>query len=190
MLREVFSWGPEQEKAFNAIKTAILNNAVAGANPDLQFHSVVDASVSAVGGVLFQMEGVEAGTEATPKFRENERINMFLSFRLSDAETRYVNSERECLAIVKCLNEVKWLVIGSKLSDKFNKGDSTKAQINTWLDRLSEFDLKVAHRSSRDQHVGLADRLSRMPTRYLSSPIEEIPERMPVRTTIPIEADR
>lgn len=148
---------------------------------------------------MFQMEGVEAGTEATPKFRENERINMFLSFRLSDAETRYVNSERECLAIVKCLNEVKWLVIGSKfptiiysdnhaLSDKFNKGDSTKA-LNTWLDQLSEFDLKVAHRSSRDQHVGLADGLSRMPTRYLSPPIEEIPERMPVRTTIPIEVE-
>lgn len=146
------------------------------------------------------MEGVEAGTEATPKFRENERINMFLSFRLSDAETRYVNSERECLAIVKCLNEVKWLVIGSKfptiiysdnhaLSDKFNKGDSTKARINTWLDRLSEFDLKVAHRSSRDQHVGLADGLSRMPTRYLSPPIEEIPERAPVRTKIPIEVE-
>lgn len=33
--REVFIWGLKQEKAFNAIKTAILNNAVAGANPDL-----------------------------------------------------------------------------------------------------------------------------------------------------------
>lgn len=191
----------EQENAFNAIKNAILNNAVSGANPDLQFHLVLDASINAIGGVLFQMEGVEAGTEATPKFGENKRINMFLSFRLSDAETRYVNSERECLATVRCLNKVKWLVIGSRfptiiysdhyaLSEIFNKGDSTKARINTWLDRLSEFDLKVAHRSSRDQHVGLADGLSRMPTRYLSPPIEEeIPERMPVRVTTLIEVE-
>lgn len=145
------------------------------------------------------MEGVEAGTEATPKFRENERINMFLSFQLSDAETRYVNSERECLAIIRCLNEVKWLVIGSRcpvmiysdhraLSDIFSKGDSTKARIKTWLDRLSEFDLKVVHRSSRDQHIGLADGLNRMPTRYLSSLVEEaLPERMPIRATIPVE---
>ena len=91
------------------------------------------------------MERVEVGTEATPKFRKNERINIFFSFWLSDVETRYVNSEREYLAIVRCLNEIKWLVIGNKfptiiyadhhaLSDIFNKEDSTKARINTWLD--------------------------------------------------------
>ena len=39
---------------------------------------------------------------------------MFLSFRLSDAETRYSNPERECLAVVKCLAEVRWMVMGSK----------------------------------------------------------------------------
>lgn len=60
------------------------------------------------------MEGVEAGTEAIPKFRENKRTSMFLSFRLLDAETRYINLKRECLAIVGCLNKVKWLVIQSR----------------------------------------------------------------------------
>ena len=50
--------------------------------------------------------------------------------------------------------------------------------------------MKVAHRSSRDQHVGLADGLSRMPTRYLSPPIEEkIPERMPVKVTTLVEVE-
>ncbi len=145
------------------------------------------------------MEGVEAGTEATPKFRMDERINMFISFRLFDAKTRYVNLKRECLAIIRCLSEVNWLVIGSRflvliysdhraLSDIFSKGDSTKAQINTWLNRLSRFDLKVVHRSSRDQYIGLADGLSRMPIRYLSPPVkEELPERMPIRVTILVE---
>ena len=72
--------------------------------------------------------------------------------------------------------------------DIFSKGDSTKTRINTWLDQLSEFDLKVVYKLSRDQHIGLADRVSRMPTRYLSPPVEEeLPERMPIRATIPVE---
>ena len=36
------------------------------------------------------------------------------------------------------------------LSNIFNKRDSTKARIITWLDRLSKFDLKEAHRLSRN----------------------------------------
>lgn len=104
-------WGPEQDLAFCAIKDAILHNVVTGADPQLQFHLAVDAS--AIGGVLFQMPGVPPGEEATPKFLINERIIMFLSFQLSEAESRYVNLERVCLAIVRCLSEVKWLLIGS-----------------------------------------------------------------------------
>lgn len=50
------------------------------------------------------------------------------------------------------------------LSKIFGKVDTGKARINTRLDRLSEFNLQVAHALSRDQHIGLADGLSRMPT--------------------------
>lgn len=32
---------------------------------------------------------------------------MFFSFGPSDVETRYLNLEQECFAIVKCLNKVK-----------------------------------------------------------------------------------
>lgn len=74
------------------------------------------------------------------------------------------------------------------LLDIFSKGDSTKAWINIQLDQLSKFDLKVVHRLLRDQYIGLADGLSRMPTRYLSPPVEEeLSERIPIRATIPIE---
>ena len=61
-----------------------------------------------------ELDGTKAGTVATPKFLPNERIIMFLSFRLQDAETRYSNSERECFAIVKSLAEIRWLVMRSK----------------------------------------------------------------------------
>lgn len=78
--RDQFLWGPEQDLAFCAIKDAILHNLVTGADPKLQFHLAVDASLCAIGGVLFQMPGVSTGEEATPKFRMNERIILFLSF--------------------------------------------------------------------------------------------------------------
>lgn len=174
--KDTFDWGAEQQISFDTIKQAISSNAMSGTDPTLQYHLVVDASKTAIGGVLFQMKDVPAGTEASPKFLENERINMFLSFRLADAETRYSNSERECLAVVRCLAEIKWLIIGSKYSTMvysdhsalqamFEKGESEKARINGWLDCLGEFDLHLVHRPSKDQHIGLADGLSRMPTR-------------------------
>ncbi len=56
---------------------------------------------------------MKPSTEAATKFAENERILMFLSYRLTDAETRYGNSDRGCLALVRCLTEIKWLVINS-----------------------------------------------------------------------------
>lgn len=95
--KKEFTWGPAQEASFNAIKEAIANNAIAGSDPETQFHLAVDASHRAIGGVLFHLHSTPAGTEATTKFGDRERITLFLSYRLADAETRYGNSERECL---------------------------------------------------------------------------------------------
>ena len=39
---------------------------------------------------------------------------MFLSFKLEEAETRYSTTEREALAVVRCLAEVKSYVMGHK----------------------------------------------------------------------------
>ncbi len=99
------------------------------------------------------MKGVKPGTEAAILFAENEQILMFLSYRLIDAETRYKNFERERLAMVRCLTEIKWLVVNSPykiliysdhlaLQDIFIKSDSKKANINAWLDQFSEFKIK------------------------------------------------
>ena len=183
-----FDWGKPQLDAFNKVKEAISTNAMAGADPESQFHLVADASVSGLGGCLFQLHGTKPGTEATPKFLPNERIVLFMSYRLLDAETRYSNFERECYAIVRCLAEVRWLVIGSKypvmvytdheaLKSLFNTGKTDSGRLATWMDRLGEYDLKLFHRPSRDQHIGIADGLSRMPTRYQSNSRKEDRER-------------
>jgi len=72
------------------------------------------------------------GTKVNPKFLPNERINIFLSFRLTDVESRYVNSEREYLAIVRCLVEVRWLVIRSKfLIIVYSNYEALKLVMNT-----------------------------------------------------------
>lgn len=187
--KHTFDWGEEQQISFEAIKNVITTNAMSGTEPNLQYHLAVDASKNAIGGVLFQVKNVPAGTEAPLKFLDSQRIITFLSFRLTDAETRYTNSEKECLAVVCCLAEVKWLVIGSgfstmvysdrsALQDMFENGESEKARINGWLDRLEESDLHLVHRSSRDQHIGLSDRLSRMLTRLTSFSDVEDKERL------------
>ena len=115
-----------------------------------------------------ELKGVTPGTEATPKLLPNERIIMFLSFRITHAESRYVNSERECLAVVRYLAEVRWLVIGNKhpvliysdhdaLTSIMSKGQTEKGRISNWMDRLGEYDFKLVYRPSRDQHIGIRD---------------------------------
>ena len=162
---------------------------MSGSDPNLQYHLAVDASQEAVGGCLFQLHGAKPGTEATLRFQLNERIIMFLSFRLNNAETRYSNSEREYLAVVRCLAEVKWLVMDNKypvilysdheaLKPIFATGQTEKGRIATWIDRLGEYDYKLVHRPSRDQHIGIADGLSRMPTRLTSKSMHTEEGRM------------
>lgn len=183
-----FDWGKPQLDAFNRIKEAISTNAMAGADPDLQYHLSADASQSGLGSSLFQLHGTKPGTEAIPKFQPSERIILSMSYRLLDAETRYSNSERECYAIVRSLAEVRRLVVGSRypvmvytdheaLKSLFNTGKTENGTLAAWMDRLGEYDLKLFHRPSRDQHIGIADGLSRMPTRFLSDSRKEDRER-------------
>jgi len=174
-----FEWNREKEVAFQAIKQVIANNAMASPDPNGQYHLAVDASKSGIGGVLFQLEGVEAGTEAGSNsiHQVAERIIMFISFRLSDTETRYSNSEREALAVIRCLAEVRWMVMVSKhLVMVYTDHEALKTlltgldnnahgRIAKWQERLSEYDIKLLHRSAKVHFMGIADGLSRLPTR-------------------------
>ena len=86
---------------------------MSGADPKLQYHLSTDTSKYGIRGVLFQLHDTPTGMEAGPQHRANERIIMFISFRLADAETHYGTTDREALAVVRYLAEVHWLVIGS-----------------------------------------------------------------------------
>lgn len=149
--KELFTWGPKQEKLFEIMKNAICENAMTAADLTSQYHLAVDASQNAVGGVLFQLRDVPPETKATSKVLSSERIVMFISFCLGDAETRYGNSEKECLAVLKCLAETKWLTQESPypifvytdhkaLEDIYQKGDTNVAQIDKWIEELAQYD--------------------------------------------------
>ena len=185
--KEDFYWNRKKEIAFQAIKQTIANNAMASPDPTMQYHLAVDASKRGIGGVLFQLEGIPTDTEAVSSatFQAAERIIMFMSFRVSDAETRYSNSEGEALAVIRCLAEVRWMVVASPYQVMvYTDHEALKTlltgvdndahgRIAKWQERLGEYDIRLIHRSARTHFIGIADGLSRLPTRLLSSHFAE-----------------
>ena len=107
----------------------------------------------------------------------NIRIIIFISFSLEDRETRYLNLEKECLAIVRLLSKVKQIIQGSKfklqlytnhiaLKGILKKGTEVTSRIQGQRDRLGEYDFKVYYRPRKSTIMGVPDGLSRMPTLY------------------------
>jgi len=198
-----FNWNSEKETAFQAIKQAISNNAMALPDPSAQYHLALDASKRGIGGVLFQLAGLPSGTEAGTSSlnRSAERVLMFISFRLTDVETRYSNSEREALAVIRCLAEVRWMVMASKYPVIVYTDHSAlrtlltgldndaHGRIARWQERLGEYNLQLLHRSAKTHFMGMADGLSRLPTRLLQTPVAEDSEalRPLVGTIVPVK---
>ena len=98
---------------------------------------------------------------------------MFISFLLTDAETRYSNTERECLAIIRSLAEVQWLVVRSKSSvllytdhnallSILTKGSEGHGRVTAWQDQLGEYDYVVHHQPAKDPMMAIADGLSQL----------------------------
>ncbi|KAL3247644.1 hypothetical protein ABHI18_012339, partial [Aspergillus niger] len=167
-----FDWGPEQQRAFNKVKEHLARVTLSGGDPTTQYHLATDASNQGLGGVLFQIRGVPEGTRASRRTLRNEEPVMFMSFALTATETRYHTTEKETLAVLRCLEESRWLVKGSRFPTilytdhtalKSVLGDSNNAtgRIARWQYRLQEYDLEVIHVPGQTQVV--ADGLSRLP---------------------------
>ena len=166
-----FQWNPEADLSFRAVKAAILNNACYGGDPTRQYHLSCDASQYAYGDVLFQLVAEDPGTIlASPKLVDKVMLVQCISKKFLDAETRYHTTEREALAIVRCLEEVRWLV-----NENLHKiivytdheclrtalKNTDKGQIVGWQLPLSEYDLQIVHVKGKENV--LADGLSRLP---------------------------
>ena len=86
-----FLWSNNHENSFNSAKNLIASaTALRSCDPALPVTLQVDASEDAVGGVLLQ----------------NDRPVCFTSLRLNNTEKNYAQIEKECFAIVSCMD--KW----------------------------------------------------------------------------------
>ena len=173
-----FKWGVPQEEAFTAIKAAISENVVVRGDPGRRFYLSVCASKEGWGAVLFQLkeldeERLETVGKGFPKGKE--QVVQFISQKFADTETRYLELERECLAVLRALEEVRFLIIHVKnpvviytnaAIATIMKGDEVKGRVAVWQMRMSEFNLDVRHANPRDMMI--ANGLARMP--YMSAP--------------------
>ncbi|CAB0031416.1 unnamed protein product [Trichogramma brassicae] len=99
-----FVWGPEQEKAFEALKRC-LSEAPVLVRPDFskEFAIQTDASDYAVGAVL------------TQEYEDGEHPVYYVSRVLSRAEQqRYTTTEKECLAVIWAIEKFRPYVEGSR----------------------------------------------------------------------------
>ena len=98
---------------------------------------------------------------------------MFISFKLSNVEIRYITIEHEALVVVRCFTEIRWLIIKSPHPTKvyidhnalvitLESGTDSHKKITQWLDRLIKYDIKVYHRLSKSNLVYIIDKLLRL----------------------------
>ena len=147
-----WEWGERQDVSFEVLKRAVIERTVYGGCDWRQYHLAMDASKTGIGGVLFQLLDCEPGTRATAANHRNMHIIMFISLRLEGAETRYSTTEQEALAVLRCLEEVSWLVQGSlhqvlvytdhSALIHLLKHDDAHGKMARWQQKLSHFDIE------------------------------------------------
>jgi RNase H-like domain found in reverse transcriptase/Reverse transcriptase (RNA-dependent DNA polymerase) len=154
-------WGPEQQSAFNRLKTALTTTPVLG-YPDftLPFILETDASSYGLGAVLSQKQadGVKVIAFASRSLRVNEK-NM----------KNYSALKLELLALKWAMAEkFRGYLLGSKtlvLTDNnplsYIKSSKTGATEHRWIADLDVFDFEVKYRSGKSN--ANADALSRFP---------------------------
>ena len=164
-LNATFAWGPEQQKAFNEIKKALIE-ATALAQPDSEGEFVLDtdASAVAISGILHQWQG-------SPGERRLRPI-IYGSKKLTTTQAKYGAPKLEMFAayyfILKnhsylCPRKFTLRVDNQALS--WLKTYSTdQALIGRWIMTLDKYHFRVEHRP-RTQHRN-ADGLSNRTNDY------------------------
>lgn len=142
-----FMWGPEQTKAFAAVKSAIMSCTISQGYFDTKDTTLLytDASPHALGAVLVQ------------KNQQNEhRIVSFASKTLTKTERKYAQTQREALAVVWATEHFYYYLLGQKFTIRtdaqgiayiFNRnGDAPKRLMRRaegWAMRLDAFDFDI-----------------------------------------------
>ena len=96
-------WGPEEQKAFDALKTALITAPILSApDPNKSFIIKCDASKHGIGAVITQGTG------------QDERVIAYHSRKLIPAERNYPTHEQELLSLVEALRVWRHYLLGTK----------------------------------------------------------------------------
>ncbi|EPS59216.1 hypothetical protein M569_15593 [Genlisea aurea] len=175
-----FQWTSECQEAFDTLKQ-LLTDAPLLKVPDFNkpFTLITDASQVGLGGVLLQ----------------DDQPCAYESKKFSPAETHYTTTERELLGTVHCYQ--KWSVYLRHNPENVIETDHmpniyflSKPQLSSreirWMELLSTFPGKWRYKPGKGN---IADPLSRMPTFYQLSYLNQIPDQYkslypnPIRVT-------
>lgn len=151
-----FVWTDEADKALSALKI-LLTSAPILAMPDFskEFIMECDSSNTGVGGVLLQnIDGVE-------------RVIEYMSQRLSDTQIKYSVTEKECLAVVLCIEKWRSYIEGAKFTVVTDHASlrwlqnlkDPAGRLARWALRLQPYNFTLVHRKGVN-HV-VPDALSR-----------------------------
>ncbi|KAF2966539.1 hypothetical protein GQX73_g7005 [Xylaria multiplex] len=198
--KERIEWTPEHQAHFEYICDSIQERSCRGVLDDTQFHLATDASDTGTGGVLIQIPDTPPGTELEDKHLGMMNVIMYISHRLSDAETRYPVTEKEALAVLRALAETRWMILPSKypiiiytdheaLLVLLRAGKELKGRLARWVTQFSEYDVLIKHRPGKSKLIGIADGLSRLPSRWQNDVVHRDPETidyLPSTNTISI----
>ena len=152
-----FNWTAKEETSFIGLKEALIK-ATTLSLPDFNkdFYLITDASGSAVGGILAQMqEGIL-------------KPIAFESRKLSGAESNYPVHEQELLAVVHCAKVFRCYIEGRKTivqtdhaSLRYLKGQKNLSRrIARWMEFLESLELEFQYRPGRENQA--ADALTRL----------------------------
>jgi len=156
-----WSWGPPEQKAFEALKTAVTSAPVLAFPSDTgPFRLECDASNFATGAVLSQQQEDGAFHPIA-----------FMSKAFTDVERNYQIYDKEMLAIIRALEEWRHFLEGATEQIEIRTDHKNLAYFRTaqklnrrqarWSLYLSRFHFSLIHRPGNQ--MGKPDALSRHP---------------------------
>lgn len=173
--RQPFYWGPEQQRSFDKLKTALTQAPIlAHPNPAKDYILYTDASNTCIGAILVQKddEGVE-------------RVISYLSHKLSGAQLRWPIIEKEAYAIIYALKKFHAYLWAAKLEVHTDhkpllslfQGEVKNSKIMRWSVIIAQYGPRILY------HKGAlnirADTLSRIASVSPAVPLElpvEVPD--------------
>ena len=155
-----WEWSPAHQQAFNLLKQGLCsNNIMAHPDPKKDYILYTDACDYAIGGILCQED--DNGIE---------RPIQYISAQLTSTQRRWSTSEKECFAVVYCLDKLRCYLLGSKftvyvdhkpLLNLFTQ-QMKNTKIQRWGILFEEFGARIKYRPGPNNIR--ADMLSRIVT--------------------------